>query len=303
MSFQVGRGTDRNSLQGIDSSEQQEPLFIKVAWALCLCFVVADAGGGDIAGSNQGQSLKIAAIGTSLTAVAPGLHANPWFVPNGEVAQHALSRQSHSRQRGWAVRRPRHPTTWASPQWTEPPQDGGPGQLDLALANNPDAIFIEFSMNDAVTGGKQPFGITLEMSRNNLQTMINKINTWATAHHKTVDIVLQTMNNESGGLGGARPNLPAYYQVYRDVAKANGLLLVDNYPAWESLYRAGKKWLGYVPDGVHPTAEGTDTIIMPNIRRALLGQVPKPGTVALPTTGTIFLVMYACRKRKSICDF
>ena len=95
--------------------------------------------------------------------------------------------------------------------------------------------------------GKQPFGITLEMLRNNLQTMINQINTWATAHHKPVDIVLQTMNNESGGLGGARPNLPAYYQVYRDVAKANGLLLVDNYPrgkASDTEERLGKRLAG-----------------------------------------------------------
>ena len=163
--------------------------------AICL-WLVAAAGQGDILPRlNRGESLKIAAIGTSLTAEAAE-RPNPWFDQMGawlntqypgkvtldnEAVQGAAS-QSTS-------------TTYAL---------GGLDQLTKALANNPDAIFIEFAMNDAVAS----FGISQQMSKDNLQTMIDRINAWAVKEHKSVDIVIQTMNNEGGGSSGSRPNLP-----------------------------------------------------------------------------------------------
>jgi acyl-CoA thioesterase-1 len=162
---------------------------------------------------------------------------------------------------------------------------GGLDQLTKALANKPDAIFIEFTMNDAVAR----FGISEQMSKDNLQTMINRINTWAAEEHKSVDIVIQTMNNEGGGATGARPNLPSYNQGYRDAAKSNDLLLIDNYPKWENLLSTDLSlWRTYVPDGVHPTELGTTAIIMPTVKQALLSQVPEPRTIDMVIIGSIF---------------
>ena len=68
------------------------------------------------------------------------------------------------------------------------------------------------------------------------------------------------MSNCIGGTNndGGRPLLSQYYQGYRDVVQANpGVLLVDNYPNWLSLYNsqpAHTTWNSYVPDGIHPTA-------------------------------------------------
>ena len=116
-------------------------------------------------------------------------------------------------------------------------------QLPAALTHNPDAVFIEFAINDASTDVK----ITPAESKQNLQTMIDRINAWAATKDKSVDIIIQTMSNDP--LSGLRPDLASYEQGYRDVAKANGLLLIDHYPTWVNLYSNDPTtWHEYVPD-------------------------------------------------------
>ena len=190
--------------------------------------------------------MKIAAVGTSLTSAAQGF----WFAEMGvwlnglypgKVAFDNQGIGGADSNNGIAV------------------------QLPKALANNPDVVFIEFAINDAVTGRN----ITPSMSKANLQTMIDTIKAWAVAHGKVVDIVIQTMNNDP--LSGRRPTLATYYQGYRDVAAANGLLLIDHNPDWLKLYRtAPSAWKSLVPDNIHPNKKGTDALILPNIKKALL---------------------------------
>ena len=127
--------------------------------------------------------------------------------------------------------------------------------------------------------------------------MIDTINAWAVGKSKSVDIVIQTTNNDP--YSGARPNLASYYQGYRDVAAADGLLLIDNYPNWINLYNTDPTtWNNYVSDGIHPDALGVQNVIMPQVELALNSQVPEPGTLALLIAGLTGLLAYAWRKRR-----
>jgi hypothetical protein len=136
----------------------------------------------------------------------------------------------------------------------------------------------------------------LQESKDNLQTMINQINTWAAGRNKSVDIIVQTMNIDPNPT--TRPNYVAYYQGYRDVAAANHLLLIDNYATWIDLYTNHRATYGsYMNDQWHPNALGAANITVPNIQRALLGELPEPGTLVLLSAALPMPIAYAWRKR------
>lgn len=87
-------------------------------------------------------------------------------------------------------------------------------------------------MNDAFLYSDGTPEISVAQARTNLIMMIDGIR----AQNPRAEIILQTMNpawnspvgaNESATL---RPNLPAYYQMYRDVAAERGLFLIDHFP-------------------------------------------------------------------------
>lgn len=80
------------------------------------------------------------------------------------------------------------------------------------------------------------------------------------AQNPQVDIVLQTMNpawdspkTSEKKFGSARPNLAAYYEVYRRYARENNLTLVDNYLNWLKIQKDDpEKFQKMVSDGIHP---------------------------------------------------
>lgn len=270
-----------------------------VVSAMCLWLVAATGNAAILSRLEQGQSLTISAIGTSLTAEKTNFGDGLWFNKLGTwlntkyPGKVTLDNEAY----GGACSQT---TAGTYARNGLSAQDGGPGQLALALAHSPDAIFIEFGMNDCVThfgDMTQSVGITTTMLRNNLQTMIDQIKTWSVKHEKSVDIILLTMNDEPGS--DRRKNLPDYYETCRDAAKANGLLLIDNYPDWVKLHAdQPSTWQSYVTDGVHPNEAGTNAIIMPNVQKALLSQVPEPNSKVLLSAGAISLL--ACNWRKCI---
>lgn len=139
---------------------------------------------------------------------------------------------------------------------------------DRVLAHRPDLVLIEFAVNDAVAR----FCLSLEESRANLLAMVDRI-----AERLPACLVcLQVMNPVVGrpaGHAGYRPCLPQYEQVYRDVACERGLMLIDHAPAWRELLAQGEEaFLRYVPDGLHPSAEGEARYVTPAIVRALSGK-------------------------------
>lgn len=132
----------------------------------------------------------------------------------------------------------------------------------FVIAKNPDTVFIEFAINDAFL----PYKISLERSRDNLENMIERI----LEAHPNCEIVLMTMNPPIGVHLERRPKVEDYYQMYRDVARERGLLLIDHYPKWQKILKNDPELFNkYVPDGIHPKSEGCKNVITPNVLRAL----------------------------------
>ncbi len=230
----------------------------------------------------NGESLSVCAIGTSLTdhtAYPPN-----WFAQTGSWLKSLYPNQVTLSNRAVGG-------SWSNSTDLR----GGFLQLgDVLNYDNPDAIFIEFAINDAVTGTN----VSVAQSEANLQTMINSINGWASQHGKDVDIVISTMNN-CPPYDWSRPYLADYYQGYRDVAAANDLLLIDNYPNWVNLYNTNPTlWNQYVSDGIHPTSEGAAAIILPEVQASLMSQVPEPSTWVLLALAGLTLAWGAVAERR-----
>ncbi|MDF3059577.1 MAG: hypothetical protein K0R17_3792 [Rariglobus sp.] len=120
---------------------------------------------------------------------------------------------------------------------------------ERVLAHRPDLVLIEFSINDAVTRGD----ISLAESKANLDKMVKALR----QQNPKVDIVLQTMNpvwdSPKKASASERPNLEAYYEVYRSYAREHSLPLVDNYVTWRAMQKDDpEKFQKVVPDGTHP---------------------------------------------------
>jgi lysophospholipase L1-like esterase len=98
--------------------------------------------------------------------------------------------------------------------------------------------------------------ITLEESKANLDKMVQALR----QQNPKVDIILQTMNPAWDAPKTApkksasdRPNLEAYYEVYRSYAREHSLPLLDHYATWQAMQKdQPEKFQKVVPDGIHP---------------------------------------------------
>jgi acyl-CoA thioesterase-1 len=130
------------------------------------------------------------------------------------------------------------------------------------IEKNPDTVLIEFAINDAYLNYKT----SVEQAQSNLENMIGRI----LKVNANCEIVLMVMNPPIGVHLERRPKIKDYYQMYREAAKARKLLLIDHYPKWEKILNKDPKLFNkYVPDGIHPGAEGCKAVILPNITKAL----------------------------------
>jgi len=133
------------------------------------------------------------------------------------------------------------------------------------LCKHPDTVFIEFSINDCA----EHFKCTVEIAKRNLETMIDSIR----KTNPQCEIILMTMTPGNGfpeGHRSYRKGIEGYYEMYRSVAKARNLTLIDHYPNWKALETRDKElFLKYVPDTIHPTAEGCSKMVTPVILAAL----------------------------------
>jgi acyl-CoA thioesterase I len=138
---------------------------------------------------------------------------------------------------------------------------------EKVIAHQPDAVFIEFSVNDAV----HRFGISLRQSRRNLERMLDGIS----EANPDTEIILQVMNpviDRPEGHDGWRPRLAEYQQVYREVGKERGLLVIDHMPAWQAvLEKSEEVFRGFTidRDGLHPNACGLARHVTPVILEKL----------------------------------
>ncbi len=133
---------------------------------------------------------------------------------------------------------------------------------ERVIDQHPDAVFIEFSINDA----DWHLGMSQKKSRKNLETMIDRI----LAANKSCEIILMVMNPPTGSHLNGRKKIEAYNQIYRDVAAERNVMLIDHYPAWQKILKENpQQFAMYVPDGIHPNWEGSSAVTTPNILKAL----------------------------------
>lgn len=132
------------------------------------------------------------------------------------------------------------------------------------ISHAPDAVFIEFATNDAVNR----FNLSPAHVRSNVENMVDRIR----AALPECEIVFQIMNpviNSMLADTSQRPDLQRYQQIYRDVAAARGLKVVDHMPAWQALLDSGTAaFVAVVPDGLHPNEQGFQTYVAPTVLRS-----------------------------------
>ncbi|MBN8457508.1 MAG: SGNH/GDSL hydrolase family protein [Verrucomicrobia bacterium] len=153
---------------------------------------------------------------------------------------------------------------------SHPPGQCGLDMAKRAAAMKPDVVFIEFAVNDSYL----PYKISPTDSQRNLNMMVDTI----LQANPNAEIVVQTTNpvidmpDAVNRHATNRPDLAEYYQGYRDVARARGLILIDHYPNWHKLLDAGRDgFLQRVPDGIHPQEPGYREVVLPELKRVLLG--------------------------------
>jgi acyl-CoA thioesterase-1 len=134
---------------------------------------------------------------------------------------------------------------------------------DSVISKKPDAVLIEFSMNDAFLR----YNTNRALAELNLNYMIDRIKLF----NPDCEIILQTMDIALDKHAAERPELNSYYDLYRQIAKKRKLLLIDHYPHWKAILDKGKEeYLKYVPDGLHPDPDGARKIIAPYVVEKLV---------------------------------
>ena len=133
---------------------------------------------------------------------------------------------------------------------------------ERVIEKNPDTVFIEFAVNDAVAKRQT----SVEHARGNLEHMIDRLQ----EVHPACEIILQVMNTPAGHTATSRPGLAAYNQMYRDVAEERGFLLIDHFPDWEKMLAEDPaRFLLLVPDTIHPVRDGSLQVSAPIVIEAL----------------------------------
>ena len=133
------------------------------------------------------------------------------------------------------------------------------------LQKKPDTVFLEFSINDCVVR----FDFSVGEAQANLETIIDRI----LKANSDCEIILMTMtpgDKHPKGHSSYRENVEGHYAMYRSVAAARGLMLIDHYPNWKALKESDPALFNaYVPDSIHPTAIGCSKLVTPVILDAL----------------------------------
>jgi lysophospholipase L1-like esterase len=193
---------------------------------------------------SQGQPQTVVLYGTSLTATGA-------WVPQLQSAIQAA-----------------YPgmVTWVNSGGSGKASDWGVTNLQSKVIDqNPDTVFIEFSMNDAAT----TLAISRAQALANLTTMVDAIK----LAHPACEIILQIMNpvdRRDTDTFSPRPELHLYQQDYRDFATTRGLLCIDHMPAFTALLDEGSPaYRASVPDGVHPSSEGFARYLSPVLNQAI----------------------------------
>ncbi len=140
------------------------------------------------------------------------------------------------------------------------------------IREQPDAVTIEFAINDALTSSK----LSVHESQRNLEDMIRMIR----QRWPSCEILLMVMNPPTGSQLEKRQHIRDYEAVYRSVAKRKACRLVDFTVVWSPIIaKQPSRWQSYVPDEIHPTNKACREVIAPylfkeiGLTRSLDGKV------------------------------
>jgi acyl-CoA thioesterase-1 len=137
---------------------------------------------------------------------------------------------------------------------------------ERVLSYRPDFVMIEFSYNDAIDDILTP-----GQAWQNLDQMVTRIQ----KKNPSIAIILQTMNvgwdpRPDHLPFSRRAKLEIFNENYRRYAREKSIPFIDNYPAWLQLkQQEPEKYRTFIPDGSHPTSEGSLAIHWPAVKTLL----------------------------------
>ena len=205
---------------------------------------------------HQGDQIKIAALGTSLTG-----GTWRWFDVMKEWLDEEYSGQISYHNLGVGASASSYPSG-----------NSGLARVRELVKINPDVVFIEFAVNDAY----KPYNIIIEDSRRNLESIIRSLK----SANPEVEIILQTMNvvidmpELNMFEATKRSDLELYHEMYRDVAVKKDILLIDHYQNWKKYLEGNGRdaYIKIVKDGIHPQLYGYRKVLLPELKRVLQGK-------------------------------
>jgi acyl-CoA thioesterase-1 len=208
---------------------------MKLTFAIMLCFCLSTMAYQAFAQAPEkaGNTVKIVAFGTSLTA-----RAN-WPERLGEALAACT---------GDAVTVEKVAKSGETTEW-------GLTQVDQVVGLAPDVILIELYANDAALN--RWTGVSA--SRQNFAAILDQLHT----RLPKARIIAMSMNPIFGMRGMIRPYLDSYIEAHRQEAQARGFEYVDNARNWAKLGDAELSRI--IADGSHPLPDEASKIIVPEL--------------------------------------
>lgn len=219
------------------------------------------------------------AICVSPTALAPRNNTYDQIagrLANGESVKFVVYGTSLSANGAWVsqvreILAERYPgrAEWINESGSGKNSDWGLANVDShVVQHQPDVVFLEFAINDAVAR----FSCSVEQAEQNLRTIIDKVRD----SNRHVQIILQTTNpvfDRPVGHDGHRKDLAEYYAMVRRVAKDEFLRVADQEKVWKQILHEGQsRFRALVPDGLHPNSAGNEQVVTPTILGVLGNQ-------------------------------
>lgn len=187
------------------------------------------------------DALRVVFMGTSLTA------RYDWPLRVAESVSACLDRPVQPE----IVARPGETSSW------------GITTLDRLVDLQPDALVVEFTINDADLRRR----VSVSESRANHVTIIEA----ARQANPDVEILLLTLNRGYGLRGLLRPRLQRYEAQYAALATELGTGALDLGDAWQAARDGDGSEI--LPDGLHPTSGAARSVITGPLSDALVRQL------------------------------
>ncbi len=141
------------------------------------------------------------------------------------------------------------------------------------IREEPDSVFIEFAINDALEQSK----LSVDESMWNLEQMVGMVR-----HERPVcEVILLVMNPPTGSPLAQRSRIKDYENGYRRVARRNSCRIIDFSTVWRPIVtRQPERWEAYAPDGLHPNKKACREVILPRLLKEIGFQLPAGNPLA-----------------------